>query len=157
HYYGFSIFDLTDKGPVRSMLATGQAGDVHSIATDTDGTWCVTGGADQTIAGWSLADWPNGPFRAALEVKEGPVFVTAVDLGGPAWEMGLSKGDEIVLAVRGGKEILYGRAGRYQSTTLTADAGKADVAFNALKEPIPGREYYLGWKRAGSVDVLEGL
>jgi WD40 repeat protein len=157
HYYGFSIFELTPERAVRSLLATGQAGDVHSIATDADGAWCVTGGADQTIAGWSLADWPSGPFGAALEIKEGRLFVTAVDLGGPAWEMGLSKGDEIVLAVRGGKEILYGRAGRYQATTLTADTGNAAAAMKALLEPIPGREYYLGWKRAGSVEVLEGL
>jgi WD40 repeat protein len=157
HYYGFSLFELTADGAKRTMLGTGQAGDVMSIATDADGTWFVTGSVDQTIAGWSLADWPSGPFGAKFEKVDGRLMVLGVDLGGPAWEMGLSKGDEILLVARADKDILFGRAGKYQATTLDVDLGSADAALAALSEPTAGIEHYLGWKRGPRGDVIEGL
>jgi WD40 repeat protein len=157
HYHGYSLFELTEKGAERIALGTGQGGDVHSIAADADGTWVVTCGADQTVAGWSLADWPSGPFGAKFTVEDGKLMVTAVDVGGPAWEMGLSKGSEIVLAVRGRKEMLFGRAGKYQATTLTGNVGTPTAAREALNAPTSGIEYYLAWKADGKGEVIEGL
>jgi WD40 repeat protein len=161
HYFGYSLFTLDLKaGARRTALGVGQAGDVMSIAADADGKWFVTCGMDQTVAGWSLADWPSGTFGATFAIENGRLITTAVDLAGPAWEMGLSKGDEIVLAVRtqgGRSDILYGMAGTYKATTLAADNGTPKAALDGLSKPIVGLEYYLGWKKGGRGTVIENL
>jgi WD40 repeat protein len=161
HYYGFSIFSLTAAGVKRTSLATGHAGDVMSIATDADGTWAITCGMDQTVAGWSLKDWDHGPFGAALQINaDGKLVVTAVDVGGPAWEMGLKKADEIVLAVKTvGKKHhhLLLTPGKYQAGEFTTAEGSTAKALAALSDPEPGLEYYLGWKRPGQATPMEGL
>ena len=141
HYHGYSLFELTNEGAKRIALGTGQGGDVHSIAADAEGTWFVTCGADQTIAGWSLADWPSGQFGAKFTVEDAKLMVTSVDIGGPAWEMGLSVGDEIVLAVRAARRFFW-PAGK-STTTLTANTGTPTAASRSSQRATAGIEYYL--------------
>jgi WD40 repeat protein len=158
HYYGFSVFALTRELAVREALYTGHAGDVTSIAADASGTWCVTAGADQMLTGWSLAPLDTGAFGAKLQVNGGKLIVAGVESGGPAWEMGLRRNDEIVLAAHTkGKTstILYALRGKYSARTIDEDVGKRETALDALRQPELGTEYYLGWKRGE--DVLENL
>lgn len=154
HYYGFSVFDLDVNQPAkRTMLATGHAGDVTSIATDAAGTWAITTSVDMTIAGWSLADWPSGGIGAKLEV--GPsdkLLVTDTDTGGPAYEMGLSKGDEITLvSQKMAWPPQFGLPGPYLGgkRRLETVAGTPAAGKNLLDNPTPGVEHYVAWKRAG--------
>jgi WD40 repeat protein len=160
HYYGYSLFSLDKTGARRTAIGVGQAGDVTSIAASAEGTWFVTCGMDQTIAGWSLADWPNGTLGATFALQAGKLIVTEVDVGAPGWEMGLSAGDEIVLSARteGKKsELLFGLAGKYKAITLPADTGTPKAALDALSNVTSGLEYYLGWKKGGKGEVIEGL
>jgi uncharacterized caspase-like protein/WD40 repeat protein len=159
HYYGFSVFALSRGGVKRTALATGHAGDVMSVATDADGTWAVTCGMDQTVAGWSLKEWDHGTFGAELQINPaGKLVVTAVDVGGPAWEMGLKKGDEIVMTVRtrGQKhERLFITTGKYRVGEFSAPEGKVKDALDALSAVEPGVEYYLAWTRPGQAKPME--
>jgi WD40 repeat protein len=164
HYYGFSMFALDPKGIKRTSLATGHAGDVMSIATDADGTWCVTCGMDQTIGVWNLKDWPHGPFGAELAVNGDKLVVKELDEGGPAWEMGLLKGDDVVFLVQGGGEPGYALPGTYghnlppeKKKVIEKTVGTPQVALDVLKDPTSGVEYYLAWKRPGQAGVMEGL
>ena len=136
---GDSAFDLGPGGPKRVRLYSGHAGQVTSIAPAEDGSWLVTASEDQTISAWSLADWPShSHFGATFAIGNGMVVVKQVDLGSPAWEMGLVEGDEIFkLAVRG--EDLF-EAGQF---------GTAEQAQAALKSPEPGIELVAFAKREG--------
>src|SRR5262249_22461421 len=131
-----------------------------SVATDEDGSWAGTGGMDQTVDGWSLKDWDHGPFGAELLIQaDGKLVVNAVDVGGPAWEMGLKKGDEIVLTVKtvGQKHYpLLITPGKYSAGEFQAAEGSVKRALDALSDPEPGLEYYLAWKRPGQTTPLEG-
>ena len=165
HYYGFSIFDLDGQPQCyRTGLATGHAGDVMSIAASADGTWCVTAGMDQTVAVWSLKDWDHGPMGAKFDDSTGKLLVKEIEVGSPAWEAGLLKGDEIVFLTRRGNEKLYGLPGTYgitlpekKKTVITSQLGDTRTALGALASPISGVQYYFGWKRPGQADVIEGL
>ena len=99
HYYGLSVLELHVAAGRADRLATGHAGDVTSIATDEDGTWAITASVTLTLAGWSLADWPNGGLGPSSASRRQRTPVDEVDLGGPAWEMGL-EGDEIIMVSR---------------------------------------------------------
>jgi WD40 repeat protein len=103
HYWGFSLFELDRKGPRRIRLFNGHQGDVTSLAASADQQVLLTASRDQTIAAWSLRDWPTqSPLGAAFDERLGKLFVDAVDPGSPAWEAGLARGDEIVrLAIDG--------------------------------------------------------
>src|SRR5947209_14785821 len=54
HYWGFSLYELTEAGAKRVRLYTGHHGEVSAIAPSHDGTMVVTASPDQTIAAWSL-------------------------------------------------------------------------------------------------------
>ena len=159
HYYGFSVFTLNRSEVRRESLCTGHAGDVTSVAASEDGTWCVTAGADQTVAGWTLASKDMGHFGAQIALNAaGKPVVVAVETGGPAWEMGLRQNDEIVLTVNTiGRDsnILYAQRGKYKPRTFENDEGSPKDAMDALKAPNVGTEYYLAWKRGA--DVMENL
>src|SRR5262249_49712097 len=97
HMYGASIFELRPSGPFRTRLLTGHDSEVNSMAISEDGQRLVTASRDETIAGWSLEDWPGGaPTGAQFYLNNDRLFVGAVDQGSPAWEAGLSPDDEIV-------------------------------------------------------------
>jgi WD40 repeat protein len=154
HYYGCSLFELDPARVLRnprtgveelprSKLFIGHGAEVTSVVADKKGTWFVTAGADQTVAGWSLADWNSQPaLGAAFEVKDGQLATTTVDIGSPAWEAGLSKGDVIDLLAVDGKLTFDRRPGK-------PVVGTAGVAAAALRNPQSGIELFFGWSANG--------
>jgi WD40 repeat protein len=154
HYYGCSLFELAPERVVknertkvlelrRTKLFIGHGAEVTSVVASKDGTWFVTASNDQTVAGWSLVDWTaQSPLGAAFEVKEGQLTVTSVDVGSPAYEAGLTKGDLIDgLGVDG--KIIYDR----RKDKLAV--GTAEVAASALKNPQSGVELAFSWVSPG--------
>ena len=150
HYYGCSLFEL-DSGGVkenprtgvmelpRSKLFIGHGAEVNSIAVDRLGKWFVTSANDQTVAAWSLADWKgHAALGAAFEVKNGQLEVSQVDVGSPAWEAGLSKGDVINGLAVDGKRI-FNRQQRGEQV------GSPEETAKALENPQSGIELFFAW------------
>lgn len=143
HYYGASLFDLTPDGAKRSKLYTGHAGEVLSVVAAADGTWFVTGGADHTVAAWSLADWPAHPtLGATFALRDGAAVVSAVDTGAPAWEAGLRVGDTLDLLAVGGRLVFDRRPGKKE----VGDPAQAAVA---AANPVSGVELFFGLAQPG--------
>ncbi len=144
HDYGCSLFELQPDGVTRTKLFTGHSGPVLSLVAAADQTWFVSGGADHTVASYSLEDWPsNAGLGAKIEVANGKPTVLAVDVGSPAWEAGLSAGEVIdLLVVDGGTIIFDHRPGQ-------SPLGTARDVVAAVKSPIPGKELYFGLEAAG--------
>jgi WD40 repeat protein len=150
HYYGCSLFELDPARLAmnvhtkvvelpKSKLFIGHGAEVNSIVADKRGEWFVTAGADQTVAGWNLADWPaQRALGAAFQVQGGQLVVGPVDVGSPAWEAGLSTGDVVNRLAVDGKLIYEGRSDRDK-------VGSAEVAARALVNPQSGIELYFGW------------
>jgi len=163
HYHGYTLFELTRDAATPVALTTGHWGDVTSIAVDAKNSWVVTSGLDQTLAGWSVDPWPNGRLGAALRIDGGKLMVETVDVGGPAWEMGLSKGDEIIFLVKGGQRpAVYALPGEYgegkkEKEKITELVGSAEAALAALSKPTPGIEHYMAWRKPNSKRHVEGL
>lgn len=154
HYYGCSLFEL-DPGRVRphpdtgvpelprSKLFIGHGAEVNAVVADSRGQWFVTAAADQTVAAWSLADWPSqAELGARFIEREGQLAVVSVDVGSPAWEAGLSVGDVLDLLAVGGR-LLWDR--RPQRPPV----GKLEQAWTALRQPQSGVEYFFSWRTAG--------
>ena len=158
HYWGVSMFELTDEGPRRIRLFKGHEGYVSSLAVSKDGKKLITASRDQTLAGWDLEDWETHPSLGAEifarnDADGRPALkVGKVELGSSLWETGLSSGDQIVLVVTGGKNIVYNASGKYGK-----NKGTVDDAQEALRAPPPGEEVYLGWRRAGETTLNEQL
>jgi WD40 repeat protein len=152
HYWGVSIFDLTAAGPRRSRLLSGHDAEVMALALSADGTKLVSAGRDQTIAGWSLADWPSHPTLGAnFFQRGGKLMVGTVDTCSPVWETGLSEGDEILLLVVD-RKIVFNRTDKHGPKV-----GSPATALAALRRPAPGLELYFGWKRPGEDKLVEQL
>jgi len=153
HYYGCSLFELVPdrvaKNPrtgiaelPRTKLFIGHGAEVRSVVTDAKGTWFVTASADQTVAAWSLADWEHeAALGAAFAVEDGKLVVGAVDVGSPAWEAGLSKGDRIELLSVDGKAMFDCRAKK-------PAVGTPEAAVTLLGKPQSGLELFFGWTTA---------
>lgn len=139
HYWGFSLFELQNGTFKRTRLYTGHHGEVSAICPAEGGKWLVTASPDQTVAGWSLADWPSKTiFGGTFTALPNSVRVDKVDTGSPAWEAGLVPGDEIVKLGVGGKWFF--RQG---------ELGNPVAAKGALDQPEPGKELFLFIRRAG--------
>lgn len=156
HYYGCSLFELAPERVVkneqtgvvelpRTKLFIGHGAEVTSVVANKQGTWFVTASSDQTVAGWSLTDWTAQPaLGAAFEVKEGQLVVTRVDVGSPAYEAGLTKGDLIdLLAID--RRVIYDRRGGKTAV------GTAEATVEALRHPQSGIELVFGWVSPGQV------
>ncbi len=153
HLWGVSLFDLNDDGPRLRRLMTGHEGEVMALALSADRRRLVSASRDETVAGWSLEDWPSHPeLGASFFVRQGRLFVGQVDAGGPAWETGLSKGDELLLVVSA-RKILYNKSGKYTKK----DVGTAAAGLAALEGTEPGKEIYLAWKRGDEGKLIEAL
>jgi WD40 repeat protein len=150
HYYGCSLFEL-DPGRVktnprtgaeelpRSKLFIGHGAEVNSIVADRRGEWFVTAASDQTVAGWSLADWKaQAALGAAFEVKNGELVVAAVDAGSPAWEAGLTQGDIISGLAVDGKRV-------YNRQPKREPVGTPEEAARVLENPQSGIELFFAW------------
>jgi WD40 repeat protein/uncharacterized caspase-like protein len=152
HYYGCSLFVLNPAAAKRnaksgvlelprSKLFIGHGAEVNAIAPDKTGTWFITAGSDQTVAAWSLDDWISQPaLGGSFKVDAGNVVVDAVDVGSPAWEAGLSKGDRIELLAVGGKAVFDRRK--------KSNVGTVEAATELLKQPQSGIELFFGWATA---------
>ena len=130
-----------------------------SVAPSADGKTLVSASRDQTVIGWSLADWPSHPeLGARVVVRQGKLIVDSVDAGSPAWEAGLQEGDEIVIFRFNAFDFLYD-----PNRTLTAHAalfkqiGGAAECIDRLSRPVPGKEFYFKVVRTGSAKPLEML
>jgi WD40 repeat protein len=151
HYYGCSVFELGKTGATRTKLYTGHTGEVLSVCAAKDQTWFVTGGSDQTVCAWSLVDWPNQPVLGAkfAAVEGGPV-VTAVEIGSPAYEAGLSVGDQIVSLAVGGEKIVFDRLG-------ATPIGTPAEALAAFKNAVPGIELSFWYKPKAGGELARNL
>jgi WD40 repeat protein len=100
HMWGVSIYELR-PGKVRlARLLNGHESEVMAVAPSANGKLLVTAGRDQTIACWSLEDWPTkSEMGASFTASGGKLAVRKVDPGSPAWEAGLTDGDEVVMVV----------------------------------------------------------
>ncbi len=128
HYWGASLFELTPgRAPKRVRRFTGHAGAVVAIAPAFNGAGLVTAGRDLSVCLWSLADWPGGHpvFGAEFAGERDKLAVASVAPGSPAWEAGLSEGDEV-------KRLLRFRA---RSEELPPAGWRA-----ALADPRPDEE-----------------
>jgi WD40 repeat protein len=131
HYWGISIFELGNHEPRRVRLFTGHQGEVMAVAPSADGKILVSASRDQTVAAWSLADWPSQPeLGARFVIKHRKLLVEAVDPGSPAWECGLTEEDEV--------EELWFRGKKVE--------GGPQVWLNRLEQPEPGRELFIKTK-----------
>jgi WD40 repeat protein len=155
HYYGCSIFDVTAKEVKRRFIGVGHAGEVLSVAPSKDQSWFVTAGTDQTVAAWTVADWPSQALLGAeFEVKDGELFVKKVDIGSPAWEMGLVEKDRIVLMVIADDNPIYNRSG-VTTGRYGPETGKPEDCLGYLKNPTAGTYLHLGWKRGNNPKLIE--
>lgn len=151
HYYGVTMFEFRDTGLVAARLFTGHAGEVTSVAAAKDGTWFVSAGSDQTVAAFSLADWPSQPnLGAAVAVADDKLVVKKVDLGSPAWEAGLTAGDVIEF-------LAVGRKPEFSVTAKYPKTGDAAAAKRLLDNARPGIEQFIGYRRQGKGDLVETL
>ncbi len=157
HYWGLSVFELIPgQGPFRVRWLVGHEGEVMALSLSADGKRLVSASRDQTVAGWSLEDWPSHPQLGAQFYLEGDkLMVGEVDTGSPAWESGLSKGDEIRLLVANNRpDRGFNRTKEYQGKVAQ---GTAAAALALLKKPEAGKELYFGWHRPGSQQLFEQL
>src|SRR5262249_37305746 len=123
HYLGVSLFELPPRTAAAlpdqswpvihpSKLLTGHEGEGMALAVDRDQKILVTASRDQTLAGWSLEDWPSQPELGARFKGFGDkLLVDAVDAGSPGWEAGLSRGQEVAVVAVGGK-LIFARSPR---------------------------------------------
>jgi WD40 repeat protein len=153
HLWGVSIFELTAKGPRLVRFMAGHEGEVMSLAVARDQKRLVSVARDQTVSGWSLEDWPSqAELGARFFVRQDQLFVDEVDPGGPAWEAGLSKGDQIVmLAVEKERPLIVFN----RNPKRGKDVGTAKAALAELQQPVPGKELFLGCRRVGVKQVIE--
>ena len=168
HYWGLSIFDLTERGPRRARLCTGHQGEVMSLGLSADMKWLVSASRDETVAAWSLADWPSQPelgakFGQKPGFSEKPGFSTLivdnVDVGSPAWEAGLIKGDEVVYFAFDKNEFLYDPQGKVpdarRAELKVKKVGTIAECLDRLQQPVPGKEFYFRIKRGQrEIDLL---
>jgi WD40 repeat protein len=159
HYWGASVFELNPTtGPRRQRLFTGHQGEVMAVAPSADGKWLVTASRDQTIAVWSLLDWPSqSELGAGVQLQAGKLVVDRVDEGSPAWEAGLTKGDEIVRFVQNATDFLYDPEKGEPKTQLFKKLGNAEECLRRLRAPIPGQEHFFLVRRAGKAQLLPML
>jgi len=81
HYNGVSVFEVTEEKVRRIWLGMGHEGEVMSLAVSAKGDWLVSASDDQTIAAWSLTDWPCGSeLGAHFRNEDGRIIVTKASL-----------------------------------------------------------------------------
>jgi WD40 repeat protein len=176
HYHGATLYDLPNgraDGPLPpTRIHLGHAGEVLSVAAvddppDGKGGWFVTGGADHTVAAYSLRAWDHHPHLGATFARTaaGGVMVKDVAVGSPGWEAGLRAGETLELLVtsgKGGTKWVYDRrrvaAGKpevNESSSPTTEfrpaggeVGDAAAAVAALANPPPKESLAFGVRSA---------
>jgi WD40 repeat protein len=88
HTWGISVYDCRPGNKVTlARVMLGHEGEVMAVAPSHDGTLLVSASRDQTLASWSLVDWPTqAELGASFRSENGKLVVREVSLGSPAWE-----------------------------------------------------------------------
>jgi WD40 repeat protein len=133
HYWGLSIFTVTDEKVERTRLCVGHQGEVMALGVAQGGTWLVSASTDQTVAAWSLAGDDQAQLGGRFAERDGRLFVDSVTPGGAIWEAGLVSGDEVVKFAFNGKEV----------------TGGPDAWQERLRQPVPGKQHYFDVRRGG--------
>ena len=140
HYWGLSLYELTDKGAKRTRVFAGHQGEVMALAVSADRTWIVSVANDQTVAAWNIDDTfkSNPILGAAFSVQQTDgerdrLLIKSVDIGSPAWEAGLLVNDEVVHFAFAGRDVPGGPA----------------AWLKRLEDPVPGSEHYFVVRRGG--------
>lgn len=130
HYWGLSVFALdVQRGPILVRKCIGHQGEVMAIGRSPDDSFLVSASRDQTVCGWSLADWPGQPeLGAAFRADGDRIRIDSVEAGSPAWEAKLQAGDVITMFAYGGKPV---------------DGGPA-AWLDVLRDLQPGKQCYFG-------------
>ena len=125
HYYGCSLFEL-DAGPREAERANGlrRVAAIEAVRRPRCGgernrrRQARQSGSSPPAptrrwpAGASWTGRPSPRSAAAFEVKGGKLVVTAIDVGSPAWEGGLTEGDVIDVLAVDGRKVYDGRPGK---------------------------------------------
>ena len=142
HYWGVSIFELGEGPPRKVRNLVGHQGEVTCLVPSQDGRMLYSGSRDQTIAAWSLMDWPVHPeMGVRFVLRNEGLVVDSVDSGSPGWEAGLSVGDQVTRFAYAGKENKEG----------------PESWLKVLRSPEPGKECYFEVKRAGQLKPVPML
>lgn len=146
HYWGASIFRITDAGAERVRLCVGHQAEVMAIGRSADGTKLVTAGRDMIVSLFDLHDWPGQSELGATFIKRhDKIIVDSLEPASPAWEAGLVVGDEIdVVAIDA--HLIYSRSQQY------GVVGDIDSCLRALSKLVPGKELYVELRRVGQAD-----
>jgi hypothetical protein len=115
HYYGCSLFELAPGRVVKNQ---------------------VTGVMELPRS--KLFIGHGGEVTSVVEENAGQLIVAKVDVGSPAYEAGLTKGDTIKLLAINGKRFYDRRDGQ---TPL----GTVEATVEALQRPQSGVELFFGW------------
>jgi WD40 repeat protein len=159
HMWGVSLYELRPGKVDLVRFLVGHEGEVMSVVASADGKLLYTASRDQTLACWSLEDWPTETeLGARFLLQDGKVVVEKVDAGSPAWEMGLTDSDEVVLVLsadrQGGDAFLYDpekRGLKRHGLTPPGEARplKEKEILKRLNDAKPIREYVLVWRHEG--------
>lgn len=153
HYWGASLYDLTDRGPKRTRIFIGHQGEVMAIAPSGDQRMLFTASRDQTVNAWSLAEWQFDPeLGAQFGERDNKVVVAAVDAGSPAWEAGLTANDEVAFFRVGSylkPEFDYDR--RDPAKPLAA----VEQCLDQLRRPVPGKSFYFEIRRPNQAKLIQ--
>src|SRR5262249_12058911 len=102
----------------------------------------------------SLKDWEShAELGAKFALQGGKLLATAVDIGSPAWEAGLVKGDDVVLLAAGARKVYSRDATKAYGPAV----GRPEDCIKPLLRAVPGQELYFGVRRAGQPDMIEML
>jgi WD40 repeat protein len=146
HYWGMSLFALDEDGPRLERKFAGHQGEVVAVAPSADERLLVTASRDQTLAAWSLEDWPSQPeLGARFTVRQGKVLVERVDPGSPAWEVPLSRGDEIKFLKIGAGEFVF------DASAASGPRGTPQQCLARLEQPKPGKMMEFAVNHEGAV------
>jgi WD40 repeat protein len=163
HSWGVSLYELRPGEVKLARLMVGHEGEVMAVAPAAKGKLLVTASRDQTLAGWSLEDWPAQRELGARfqETRDGTIEVTRVNLGSPAWEAGLTEGDEIVMVVSSDRDAPRGfvydphRLGleKYKLRMEIRERCNAAQVLRKLRDAQPNREYIFVWRHDGKEQI----
>jgi WD40 repeat protein len=153
HTWGVSLYELRPRDVRLVRLLVGHESEVMAVAPSKDGRLLVTASRDQTLAGWSLADWDYQRELGARFIERGrTIEVRDVAPGSPAWEVGLTPGDEIIMVVS---------RNRGMSTGFVYDPeGRGEISKGIFKYTHKGTDIKIGMgkrKPLSNVQLLDQL